>query len=141
MYLLFGQIKRTVYSADDEAHKQQFSINVSLPIAISTFVNETYSPPRSFIKSFFRSTIIQFSMNGKKRGQFFLTDYFYYSIRSDFTNISRIEITCSFNFFEIGVLFCCFTKISSGDRFTTDKNFSSWMWFIRIFVATFIPIL
>ena len=63
MYLLFAQIRRTVYSADDEAHKQQFSINKSLLIAISTFVNETYSPPRNLTRSFFRSTMTQCSIN------------------------------------------------------------------------------
>lgn len=50
-----GAIKRTVNSADADAHKQQFSINGSLLTTISTFVNETYSPPRNLTKSFFRS--------------------------------------------------------------------------------------
>ena len=53
----FGQIKTTVYSADDDAHKQQFSTIGNLLIAISTLVNDTYSPPRNFIKSFFRSKL------------------------------------------------------------------------------------
>jgi hypothetical protein len=51
----FGQIKTTVYSDEDDAHKQQFSTNGNLLIAVSTLVNETYSPPRNLIKSFFRS--------------------------------------------------------------------------------------
>jgi hypothetical protein len=51
----FGQIKATVYSDEDEAHKQQFSTNEDLLMAVSTLVNETYSPLRSLIKSFFRS--------------------------------------------------------------------------------------
>jgi len=51
----FGQIKATVYSDEDDAHKQQLSIIDDLLIAVSTFVNDTYSPPRNLIKSFFRS--------------------------------------------------------------------------------------
>jgi hypothetical protein len=53
--LEFGEIKATVYSDEDDAHKQQFSIIDDLLIAVSTFVNDTYSPPRNLIKSFFRS--------------------------------------------------------------------------------------
>ncbi len=53
---IFGQINKTVYSAVADAHKQQFSIIGTLLIGISTFVNETYSPPRNLTKSFFRST-------------------------------------------------------------------------------------
>ncbi len=47
--------KTTVYSDEDAAHKQQFSIIGDLLIAVSTFVNDTYSPPRNLTKSFFRS--------------------------------------------------------------------------------------
>ncbi len=52
---MFGETNKTVYSADADAHKQQFSKMGTLLIAISTLVNETYSPPRNLIKSFFRS--------------------------------------------------------------------------------------
>ncbi len=55
IFFVFGQISATVYSAVADAHKQQFSMVDTLPIAISTLVNETYSPPRNLTKSFFRS--------------------------------------------------------------------------------------
>ncbi len=55
MFFVFGQSNKTVYSAEGDAHKQQFSTIGTLLIAISTLVNETYSPPRNLTKSFFRS--------------------------------------------------------------------------------------
>jgi hypothetical protein len=55
----FGDIKATVCSAEDDAHKQQFSTIGDLLIAASTFVNDTYSPPRNLIRSFFRSKFRQ----------------------------------------------------------------------------------
>ena len=45
----------TVYSADEDAQRQEFSTKDNLLIAISTLVNDTYSPPRSLTKSFLRS--------------------------------------------------------------------------------------
>jgi len=53
----FGEMRRTVNSADDDAHKQQFSTIRNLLIAISTLASETYSPPRNLTRSFFRSMI------------------------------------------------------------------------------------
>lgn len=56
-----------VYSDEDEAQTQQFSTIGSWPMAVSTLVNETYSPPRSLIKSFFRSKFhTEFNQSSRK---------------------------------------------------------------------------
>ena len=56
----FGQMRSTVYSAVGEAHRQQFSTTGNFVIATSTFESETYSPPRNFTRSFFRSRMEKF---------------------------------------------------------------------------------
>jgi hypothetical protein len=55
--LEFGQIKATVNSFEEDAHTQELSTDDNLLIAISTFANETYLPPRILTTSFFRSKI------------------------------------------------------------------------------------
>jgi hypothetical protein len=98
-----GQIKITVYSADDDAHKQQLSTIGTLLIAISTLVNDTYSPPRNLIKSFFRSKLnFNYRKNKKKTKR---TNYFQCSIGKHFSNITRTKISCTINFFKIHIFF------------------------------------
>ena len=53
--LALGEMRRTVYSAEEDAQRQEFSMIGTRLTTISTFVRETYSPPRNLIKSFFRS--------------------------------------------------------------------------------------
>jgi len=55
--LVFGTIKAIVCFCFGDAHAQQLSTINNFLIDISTFANETYSPLRILITSFFRSII------------------------------------------------------------------------------------
>ena len=60
IFVAFGQSNTTGYSDEADTHTQQLSIKGILLTAISIFVNETYSPPRNLIKSFFRSKFVEY---------------------------------------------------------------------------------
>lgn len=62
-------MRRTVNSAVADAHKQELSTNGILLMTISTLANETYSPPRSLTKSFFRSKTLSLDQNEKKKSE------------------------------------------------------------------------
>ena len=132
----------TVYSADVDAHRQQFSTIGNLLIAISTLVNETYSPPRSLTKSFFRSARTnEIFFDLEKTEESRLTDDLQCAVGKDLSDVAGAEVSRAVDFDEVDVFFRRFGEIAVRHDFAADEDFSSRMRRIRVAVIAFVPIL